>query len=82
MSDPALTIAFQGAPGAYSDLACRTAQPAMTTLPCATFEEALRESELSGTGTATARFYFDYGVAAEQAERRRQLFRSAGFLCL
>jgi prephenate dehydratase len=40
MSDPALTIAFQGAPGAYSDLACRTAQPAMTTLPCATFEEA------------------------------------------
>jgi prephenate dehydratase len=40
MSDPALTIAFQGAPGAYSDLACRTAQPTMTTLPCATFEEA------------------------------------------
>ncbi|MFL6515161.1 MAG: tetratricopeptide repeat protein [Chthoniobacterales bacterium] len=32
-----------------------------------TFEEALHESELSGTGTATARFYFDYGVAAEQA---------------
>jgi prephenate dehydratase len=40
MSDPTLTIAFQGAPGAYSDLACRTAQPGMTTLPCATFEEA------------------------------------------
>src|SRR5689334_11716417 len=40
MSDPAHTIAFQGAPGAYSDLACRTAQPGMTTLPCATFEEA------------------------------------------
>ena len=40
MSDPALTIAFQGAPGAYSDLACRTAQPTMTTLPCDTFEEA------------------------------------------
>ena len=40
MSDPANTIAFQGAPGAYSDLACRTAQPGMTTLPCATFEEA------------------------------------------
>ena len=27
MSDPADTIAFQGAPGAYSDLACRTAFP-------------------------------------------------------
>src|SRR5690242_16794019 len=40
MSDPANTIAFQGAPGAYSDLACRTARPGMTTLPCATFEEA------------------------------------------
>src|SRR4029077_12944313 len=40
MSDPARTIAFQGAPGAYSDLACRTAEPGMTTLPCATFEEA------------------------------------------
>ncbi len=40
MSDPAHTIAFQGAPGAYSDLACRTAQPGMTTLPCATFEES------------------------------------------
>ena len=33
-------IAFQGAPGAYSDLACRTAFPAMTSLPCATFEDA------------------------------------------
>ena len=40
MSDPAQTIAFQGAPGAYSDLACRTAYPAMTSLACATFEEA------------------------------------------
>jgi prephenate dehydratase len=42
MSDPARTIAFQGAPGAYSDLACRTAYPAMTSLPCATFEEAFQ----------------------------------------
>ena len=40
MSDPSRTIAFQGAPGAYSDLACRTAFPAMTSLPCATFEDA------------------------------------------
>jgi prephenate dehydratase len=42
MSDPVRTIAFQGAPGAYSDLACRTAYPAMTSLPCATFEEAFQ----------------------------------------
>jgi prephenate dehydratase len=38
--DPAQTIAFQGAPGAYSDLACRHVFPAMTTLPCAAFEDA------------------------------------------
>jgi prephenate dehydratase len=40
MSDPAQTIAFQGAPGAYSDLACRRVFPAMATLPCAAFEDA------------------------------------------
>jgi prephenate dehydratase len=43
-------ISFQGAPGAYSDLACRTAFPDFTTLPCPTFEaaiDAVRESEAS-----------------------------------
>jgi prephenate dehydratase len=39
-TDPARTIAFQGAPGAYSDLACRRVFPDMTTLPCAAFEDA------------------------------------------
>ena len=38
--NPDHTIAFQGAPGAYSDLACRRVFPAMTTLPCAAFEDA------------------------------------------
>jgi prephenate dehydratase len=33
-------IAFQGAHGAYSDLACREAFPNLETLPCNTFEEA------------------------------------------
>jgi len=33
----------------------------------ATFEEALRESELEGGEIATARFYFDFGATAEQA---------------
>ena len=32
-------IAFQGLPGAYSDLACRTVYPDMTTLPCGAFED-------------------------------------------
>ncbi len=34
-------IAFQGRPGAYSDLACRTAYPDWRTLPCASFEAAM-----------------------------------------
>ena len=41
------TIAFQGALGAYSDLACRRVFPDMTTLPCNQFEDAfaaVRES--------------------------------------
>ncbi|MDE7539959.1 prephenate dehydratase [Gluconobacter sphaericus] len=34
-------IAFQGRPGAYSDLACRQARPGWTTLPCPTFADAI-----------------------------------------
>ncbi|MCU0987417.1 MAG: prephenate dehydratase, partial [Acetobacteraceae bacterium] len=34
-------IAFQGVPGAYSDLACRNAFPGMDTLPCPSFEDAI-----------------------------------------
>ncbi|MGC8475885.1 MAG: prephenate dehydratase [Acetobacteraceae bacterium] len=34
-------IAFQGLPGAYSDLACRTAYPDLPTLPCESFEAAI-----------------------------------------
>jgi prephenate dehydratase len=40
MTSPATTIAFQGAPGAYSDLACREVFPDYATLPCAQFEDA------------------------------------------
>jgi prephenate dehydratase len=41
-------IAFQGLPGAYSDLACRTVFPKVSTLPCAAFEDvfaAVREGK-------------------------------------
>jgi prephenate dehydratase len=40
VTDPARTIAFQGAFGAYSDLACRRVFPDMATLPCSQFEDA------------------------------------------
>jgi len=40
-TNPAATVAFQGAPGAYSDLACRQVFPRLTTLPCAGFEDAI-----------------------------------------
>ncbi len=36
--DPSNAIAFQGALGAYSDMACRAVHPEMTTLPCDSFE--------------------------------------------
>ena len=39
---PSNTIAFQGEFGANSDMACRAAFPYMTTLPCHTFEDAVR----------------------------------------
>ena len=38
---PDAPIAFQGAPGAYSDLACRELFPDRRTLPCRAFEDAL-----------------------------------------
>ena len=37
---PKKLIAYQGEPGANSDLACRKAYPDHTPLPCATFEDA------------------------------------------
>jgi prephenate dehydratase len=39
-TDAAGLIAFQGAPGAYGDLACRETFPAMQSLPCPSFEDA------------------------------------------
>ncbi len=35
------SIAFQGQPGAYSDLICRISYPKMVTLPCESFEAAM-----------------------------------------
>jgi len=40
-TDPQRLIAFQGAPGAYSDLACREVFPDFATLACDAFEDAI-----------------------------------------
>ena len=45
MSAPADRIAFQGLPGAYSDMACRACFPELATLPCAAFEDAFQAVE-------------------------------------
>ncbi len=45
-------IAFQGRPGAYSDLACRTAYPDRPTLPCDTFEQAIEAVRTGAAGLA------------------------------
>jgi prephenate dehydratase len=41
MVNPSLPIAFQGWPGAHSDMASRAVSPRHETLPCRSFEEAI-----------------------------------------
>jgi tetratricopeptide (TPR) repeat protein len=46
----------------------------------ATFEEALHEAQLDGAEIVNARFYFDYGAAAEQAglyDKAAELFKKS-----
>ena len=50
--NPDSLIAFQGAPGAYSDLACREVFPKRATLPCAAFEDAIAAVRRGRAGLA------------------------------
>ncbi len=45
MNATADRIAFQGLPGAYSDMACRARFPGLETLPSAAFEDAFQAVE-------------------------------------
>ena len=63
---PSQTIAFQGSPGAYSDLACRNAFPAMTTLPCVGFEDAF--GAVAGGEAALAMIPIENSVAGRVAD--------------
>jgi prephenate dehydratase len=51
-ADPKRLIAFQGAAGAYSDLACRQVFPERRTLACASFEEAIAAVKSGRAGLA------------------------------
>ncbi len=64
--DPAPSIAFQGAHGAYSDLACREAYPDMTTLPCETFEDTF--AAVADGGAALAMIPIENSVAGRVAD--------------
>ena len=59
-------IAFQGLPGAYSDLACRQVHPDMTPQPCPTFEEVFAAVE-DGTA-ALAMIPIENSVAGRVAD--------------
>jgi len=62
----------------YLAIAQREAKHFQTAV--ATFEEALHEAEAEGAEIANARFYFDYGAAAEQAglyDKAADLFRKS-----
>lgn len=66
MTDATNLIAFQGAPGAYSDRACRAAYPDMATLPCKSFKETFAAVEKGKA--ALAMIPIDNSVAGRVAD--------------
>jgi len=74
MSDPEHTIAFQGEPGAYSDLACRAVRPEMVTLPCKSFEDAF--ASVSDGDAALAMIPIENSVAGRVADIHHLLPKS------
>jgi prephenate dehydratase len=67
-------IAFQGSPGAYSDLACQEVRPDRRTLPCRTFEDAL--AALSNGEADLAMIPIENSVAGRVADVHHLLPRS------
>ena len=65
-TDSPIVTAFQGVPGAYSDLACRNARPEMATLPCRTFEDAF--SAVARSAAALAMIPIENSVAGRVAD--------------
>ena len=73
-TEPNRPIAFQGAPGAYSDLACRALFPDRPTLPCRGFEDAL--GAVSSGEAAVAVIPIENSLAGRVAEIHHLLPRS------
>ena len=67
-------IAFQGSPGAYSDLACQEVHPDRRTLPCRTFEDAL--AALTSGEADLAMIPIENSVAGRVADVHHLLPRS------
>ena len=71
---------FSDAPEIVYYLGIAQREAKHTAQAVATFEEALHEAEVEGSDMASARFYFDYGAAAEQAglyDKAADLFRKS-----
>ena len=71
-------IAFQGALGANSDMACRNAFPEMTTLPCATFSDAF--SSIKRGHSELAMIPIENSVAGRVADIHRLLPESGLYI--
>jgi prephenate dehydratase len=77
-SGPENTIAFQGVPGAYSHLACRTAHAAMEALACQTFEAAF--GAVSEGRAALAMIPIENSVAGRVADIHHLMPESGLFI--
>ena len=74
-SQSAQTIAFQGAPGAYSDMACREVYAEMRTLPCKTFTDAF--AAVAEGGARLAMIPIENSVAGRVADIHQLLPESS-----
>ena len=74
-SQAAKTIAFQGAPGAYSDMACREVYSELRTMPCKTFTDAF--AAVAGGAARFAMIPIENSVAGRVADIHQLLPESS-----